>query len=58
MVPFKSVVRKVVPIHALVTLILGLILIPWMPNAPLLWLRQQPVVALEYAVLMRQNILQ
>jgi len=58
MVPFKPVVRKVLPIHCFVTFIAGLILISWMPKAPLMWLRQQPVVALEYAVLMRQNILQ
>ena len=58
MVPFKPVVRKVVPIHALVTLVLGLILIPWIPQAPLLWLLAQPLVILQYIVLTRQNILQ
>jgi hypothetical protein len=58
MVPFKRVVRIVVPIHALATLILGLILIPWIPNAPLVWLLAQPLVILQYIVLTRQNILQ
>jgi hypothetical protein len=58
MVPFKPVVRIVVPIHALATLILGLILIPWIPNAPLVWLLAQPLVILQYVVLTRQNILQ
>jgi hypothetical protein len=58
MVPFKPVVRKVVPIHSLVTLIVGLILIPWIPTAPLLWLLRSPLVILQYIVLTRQNILQ
>jgi hypothetical protein len=58
MVPFKPVVRKVVPIHSLVTLILGLILIPWIPTAPLVWLLAQPLVILQYIVLTRQNVLQ
>jgi hypothetical protein len=57
MVPFKPVVRKVVPTHSLVTLIVSLILIPWMPTAPLLWLLAQPLVILQYIVLTRQNIL-
>jgi hypothetical protein len=57
MMPFKPVVRKVVPIHSLVTLIASLILIPWMPQAPLLWLLAQPLVILQYVVLTRQNIL-
>ena len=47
MVPFKPVVRKVIPIHSLVTLIVGLILIPWLPQAPLLWLLAQPLVILQ-----------
>jgi hypothetical protein len=58
MVPFRPVVRIVVPIHALVTLVIGLILIPWMPSAPLVWLLAQPLVILQYIVLTRQNILQ
>jgi hypothetical protein len=57
MVPFKPVVRKAVPIHPLVTLIASLILILWMPTAPLLWLLAQPLVILQYLVLTRQNIL-
>jgi hypothetical protein len=57
MVPFKPVVRKIVPIHSLITFIASLILIPWMPTAPLLWLLAQPLVILQYIVLTRQNIL-
>ncbi|HVO71273.1 MAG TPA: hypothetical protein VMT24_14580 [Aggregatilineaceae bacterium] len=58
MVPFKPVVRKVVPIHSLITFVVSLILIPWVPQAPLLWLLAQPLVILQYLVLTRQNVLQ
>jgi hypothetical protein len=58
MVPFKRVVRIVVPIHALATLVLGLFLLPWIPNAPLVWLLAQPLVILQYVVLTRQNVVQ